>query len=299
MIPSAIKFFRGFLQQAVEDGEGGLAVAAGGWEDVAVSDGVVLGRRALLQAAVHPRVEARTFDAAPDGAELWGRRAVELCDGVDPGGAQALLHGFADAAKIRELEVQEFSRDVRIVDDHEAVGFLHVGGDLGQKPVRADADRATHVVTGVAGDFGFDRESELAGARRIGGEVGGEFALQLVDGLNFFHRYAGLDDGFESAVIVDVDLGAGFDDDDARAELARLGDAGVALEPEFFRLAADRNEAGRFGEDGSDTDGPAAQLGAILLLDGREERVEVDGEVAEHGATIERVRGASINRTQQ
>lgn len=66
-----------------------------------------------------------------------------------------------------------------------------------------------------------------------------------------------------------------------------------------FRLAADRNEAGRFGEDGSDTDGPAAQLGAILLLDGREERVEVDGEVAEHGATIERVRGASINRTQK
>ena len=122
------------------------------------------------------------------------------------------------------------------------------------------------MVTGVAGDFGFDRESELAGARRIGGEVGGEFALQLVDGLNFFHRHAGLDDGFEPAMVVDVDLGAGFDDDDARAELARLGDAGVALEPEFFRLAADGDEAGGFSEDGRDADGSAAKLGAILLL---------------------------------
>jgi hypothetical protein len=81
--------------------------------------------------------------------------------------------------------------------------------------------------------------------------------------------------------------------------LACLGDAGVAFESEFFRLTADRNESGGFGEEGSNTDGPAAQFGAILLLDGREERVEVDGEVAEHGATIERVRGASINRTQQ
>ena len=60
------------------------------------------------------------------------------------------------------------------------------------------------------------------------------------------------------------------------------------------RPPADRNESGRFGEDGSDTDGPAAQLGAILLLDGREERVEVDGEVAEHGATIGGRCGASM-----
>lgn len=275
----------GFLEEAVEDGEGGLAGAAGGREDVAVADGVVLGQRALLQTAVHPGVKTRALDAAPDGAELRGVGGVELRDGGEAGGAEAGLHGFADAAEIREFEVEQFAWDVGVVDDDEAVGFFHVGGDFGEKPVRADADGAAQVGAGFAGDFGLDGERELAGAFRVGGEIGGEFAFEFVDGLHFFHGDAGADDGFEAAVVVDVNLGARFDDDEAGAEAAGLGDAGVALEAEFLGFAADGDEAGGLGEDGGDGDGSAAEFGAVLLFDGGEERVEVEGEVAErHGA---------------
>lgn len=70
---------------------------------------------------------------------------------------------------------------------------------------------------------------------RSGGEIGGELTLELVDRLHFFHRHAGLDDGFEAAVVVDINLGARFDDDDAGAALAGLGDAAVAFQASFSR----------------------------------------------------------------
>ncbi len=82
-------------------------------------------------------------------------------------------------------------------------------------------------------------------------------------------------------MVVDINLGARFDDDDAGAAFAGLGDAAVALEAEFFRVGADGNEPGGLGEDGHDADGFAAELRPLLLLDGGEEGIEVDGEIAE------------------
>ena len=96
---------RGFLQEAVEDGEGGVVVAASGRQDVPVADGIMLDRGALLESAVHPLVEAGALNAAPDRAELGAGRGVELGDGGDARGVEALLHVFADAGEVGEFEV--------------------------------------------------------------------------------------------------------------------------------------------------------------------------------------------------
>lgn len=186
--------------------------------------------------------------------------------------------------------MEEFSGDVGVVEDEEAVGLVDVGGELGEKPIRPDANGAAHMRADTGGDASLEVEGEAARAIGRVREVFRELALEFVDRLHFFHRHAGLDDGFEAAVVVDVDLGSRLDDDDAGAEAARLGDAAVALEAEFFGVGAEGDEAGGLGEHGDDADGFAAQLGPLLLFDGGEERIEIDGEIAERhgGETVAR-----------
>jgi hypothetical protein len=53
-------------------------------------------------------------------------------------------------------------------------------------------------------------------------------------------------------VVVDVNLRAGFDGDQARAKAAGFGEAGVAFEPEFFGFEAEGDHTGGFGEQRDD-----------------------------------------------
>jgi hypothetical protein len=133
---------RGLLHQAVQHGEGGGGLALLGWENLTVADSAGRWRGTSLHAAVEPVVKTRALDAAPDGAQLSATRGVELGDIGDAGGAEALLHVFADAGKVAELHaaLDEFSGNIGVVEEHEPVGFLDIGGELGEKPIRPDAD---------------------------------------------------------------------------------------------------------------------------------------------------------------
>ena len=236
---------------------------------------------------MEPIVEAGALDAAPDGAELGAAGGVKGGDIGNAGGAEALLHVFTNAGEIAELDVarDELGGDVGFVEEDEAVGLFEIGGELGDEPIRADADGATETGPDVADDAGADLLGEAEGAGGDG-EVAGEFAFQLVDGLDLFDRHEGFDDLAQAVVVADVDVGAGLDGDEAGALAAGLGEAGVALHAELFGLEADGDRAGGLGDDGHDDDGLATQLRALLLLDGGEEGIEVDGERAEHGAMV-------------
>ena len=181
--------------------------------------------------------------------------------------------------------MEQFSWNVVVVEQHEPVGLHHVGGNLREKPVWPDTNGAAQQRARLARDLRFDFLGERQ--RPLGlGKVAGEFALQFVDRLHFFHRDAGFDDGLQLAVIADVNLGTCLDDDDAGTKPAGLGDADIAIEAEFFRLDTDGDAAGRLGHHRHDADGLAAQLRALLLLDGGEVGVEIDGERAEHGPIL-------------
>lgn len=84
-------------------------------------------------------------------------------------------------------------------------------------------------------------------------------------------------------VVIDVNLRAGFDGDEAGAKTAGFGEAGVAFEAEFFGFEAEGDHAGGFGEQRDDGDGLATEFRSLLLFDGGEVRIKIDGERAEHG----------------
>jgi len=72
-----------------------------------------------------------------------------------------------------------------------------------------------------------------------------------------------------------------IDEDDAGAEALGFADAGSGLDAESFGFVAGRDEGSGVGDGGDDADGFVAEFGVELLLDGREEAVEVDVEEGE------------------
>jgi len=89
-------------------------------------------------------------------------------------------------ADVAGLEVEQLRGDVLLIEDDEPVGFLHVGGDLGEQPGRRDADGAAEQGTDLAGDLRFDPKRQLFGlsARQHAVQVGRHF----VDGLHLGFR---------------------------------------------------------------------------------------------------------------
>ncbi len=94
-------------------------------------------------------------------------------------------------------------------------------------------------------------------------------------------------------MVVDVNFGTGFDDDQPRDLLPGFGDAAVAFQAEFFRLDADGDRPGRFGHDRHHGDGFTAEFRCLLLLHGGEKGIEINGEGAEHGMIVCWIKGLS------
>ena len=74
---------------------------------------------------------------------------------------------------------------------------------------------------------------------------------------------------------------AAFDEDDAGAEFFGFADLRASLDAEGFGLVAGSDADGGVGHGGDDGERFAAVLLVKLLLDGREEAVEVDVEEGE------------------
>src|SRR5882672_9906786 len=92
--------------------------------------------------AVKHLMEQQTVDAAPHATQLERRRLPELGDGEDSGAVQPLLHAFADAVDLLQVEPEQDARQILGCDDDQAVRLLNVGTDLAEKYVGRDADRA-------------------------------------------------------------------------------------------------------------------------------------------------------------
>ena len=132
---------RGFLQQAVEHGEGVGVVAFRRRQDVSVTDGLA---GLLLEVgqvlAVQEAPDLLAAHAAPNAAELGHRGGEELGHCGDAMRLEATLDVGADAGDVARFEVKEFRGDVGVVENDETIRLLHVRRDLREQPGRRDAD---------------------------------------------------------------------------------------------------------------------------------------------------------------
>jgi hypothetical protein len=72
-----------------------------------------------------------------------------------------------------------------------------------------------------------------------------------------------------------------FDDLDARAEGAGIADSGSSFDTVGFGLVAGRNAAGRFCQNGGNSDRFASQMGVEMLFNRGEIGIEVNKERCE------------------
>jgi hypothetical protein len=157
----------------------------------------------------------------------------------------------------------------------QAVGLLHVAGDLGQEAVGRHADGAAQRLAHVVLDGLLDGEGDLAGARRLL-LAAHELADHLVDGGRVGDGAASLDCLRDAARIVGVDAVLAHDENDLGADALGLADLSAGLDAERLGLVAGRDAAGGIGLGGDDGERAAAILRVQLLLHRREEAVEVD-----------------------
>ena len=122
---------------------------------------------------------------APDGVEeLVHAGAVErekLLHGGDALGVEAGFGAGADAGEVAEFEMRDGAGELRWEQADEAVGLLHVAGDLGEVAVGRHADGAAQGFADVLVDGLLDVEGDLAGAGRLL-LAAHELADHLVDG---------------------------------------------------------------------------------------------------------------------
>ena len=172
------------------------------------------------------------------------------------------------------------SWQLRWQEADEAVGFLHVAGDLGEVAVGGHADGAAESDANVLVDGLLDLEGDLAGAGRLL-LAAHELADHLVDGW-VVRDGAGEVDGLGDGVgVLGVFGVAAFDEDDAGAELFGFANLGSGLDAEGFGLVAGGDADGGVGHGGDDGERFAAVFLVKLLLDRREEAVEVNVEEGE------------------
>ncbi len=126
------------------------------------------------------------------------------------------LHAAGDAVQITELQRVQHLRQAVMLDDEQAVRFLHLAGHLGQVAVRpgthAHLDHRGHVARHGLLDPAADG---LDGGRFA--QVVGQPGPHLVDGEDRLDVDAVLDRLDDPVVVADVFGRFGFHDGDARA----------------------------------------------------------------------------------
>jgi len=208
------------------------------------------------------------------GGHPFGGHSAEVGDGFDADVVEGGFGFFADAPEASDGERGEDGFDVFGVDDEEAVGFVHVGGEFGEEFIGGDADgggECGFVADGlfdVAGD-GFWGTAELEGA--------GDVEVGFVDGDGFDDGGEAFEDGVDLLGELAVAREAAGDDDGLGTEAFGDDDGlgGVAAKFAGF-VAGGGDDAARAVV--ADEDGLAAEGGVVELFDGGEEGVHVDVE---------------------
>jgi hypothetical protein len=290
----------GFVEELVGDGPGAFGGAVLGGEDVGVAEGFLeagVDGRAVVAgvAAAEPVVEAVAPDGVPEGVHGGAVEGEQFLHGADALGVEADLGAGADAGKVAQFEVGDGAGELRGQQADEAVGLLHVAGDLGEVAVGGHADGAAEGFADVVADGLLDFEGDGAGAGRLL-LAAEELADHLVDGGGVGDGAAAVDGLRDFVGILGVDAVVAFDEDDFGADALGLADLGAGLDAEGLGLVAGGDAAGGVGVGGDDGEGAVAEFGVELLLDRGEEGVEVDveeGEAVGLGCTVLLVRSSS------
>ncbi len=291
----------GLVQELVGDGPGAVGGAMFGAEDVGVAEGflevggdgsaVVAG-----DAAAQPVVQAVAPDGIPEFVHAGAVEREELLHGGDALALEAVFGAGADAGEIAEREVGDGARELRGQEADEAVGLLHVRGDLGEVAVGGHADGAAKGFADVVLDGLLDGEGDAAGVGRLA-FAAEELADHLVDRGGVGDGAAALDGGGDLVRELGVLGVVAVDEDDVGAEALGLADLGEGVDAEGLGLVAGGDEGAGIGHGAGDAEGLAAVFGVQLLLDGREEAVEIDVEEAEAVGFLRRGHGPDTGYT--
>ena len=244
-------------------------------EDVAVADGAGVRRAGEGRQAVQGGVEAFALDAAPDLAQHLAGSGAEVLDGVDLVGAQAGFHARADAVEVTQLQRVEASRQRVGRDGHEAVGFLHVAGGLGEEAVGSQPDRTGQQRTDLPRDGGLDAPGQMLGGLDFH-PLAPQRAMHLVNRLDRGRHAALLDDRVHLPVAAHVVLRSRFDHLQAGAEPPRFVDRGARFDAVGLGLPAGGDAASGLRQQRDDHDRTVPQTGPEHLFDRGEKAVEVD-----------------------
>ncbi len=159
--------------------------------------------------------------------------------------------------------------------DHQAVGLLQVGGQLGQELVRSDADRDRQAFPRP--DLAFDLAGDGNAVPEQAGRCG-DVQKGLVDAERLDELGVRLEDLHDALGYFGVKTSARAQIDGVRAAAVRLGDRHRRPDAELSgRVVTCRHDTASRPATrvGADDDGTIGDLRVLARLDGGEERVHV------------------------
>ena len=155
------------------DGPGAFGGAVFGGEDVGVAERFLEfagdGRAVIAGVvAAEPVVHAVAPDGVEESVHGGAVEGEEVGHGADALGVEAEFGARAYAWEIAKDEVGDGVGELAGEKADEAVGLLHVAGDLGEVPVGGHADGAAEGLADVVFDGLLDVEGDLASGGRVG-----------------------------------------------------------------------------------------------------------------------------------
>ena len=266
---------RGLLQQPMQDRLRQRQRSVLRLQHMRVPHRAALGGRAIQFLAPQQRVHPVAFNPVPGPAQDFLRRPAKLLHGSNAARVQPGFPRPANPAKIAQFQPEKHPRQIGLLDHHQAVGLLHVGGRLGQERIGRNADRAAQALAHRGSDPRLDLAGELQRRLPLLPRPA-QGAAHLVDGKHLCHRHARIDGGDQPVMVVDIDRRARFHHHQPRASLARLARIRARLDAEPFRFIARGDATRAVGHDRQDDHRQSAQGGLFLLLHGGEVGIEID-----------------------
>ena len=223
--------------------------------------------------ALRAVAEERAERAGQQRSQLGVRERGQRSDRLDTGGSQPLLRTRPDAGKEADRKRGEELRLGAGRDDGDSTGLAPVGGDLAHDLRGGHPERAREARPPAHG--GLDRRRDRSRAREVGGNRA-EVEVALVDPGALEPRDDLSDRVPHDARVLAVERMPGPQENGGRAAPQRLGGAHRRVDPELPCRVVGRRHDSAAVRVAADDERLLAQLGILELLDGREERVEVE-----------------------